>query len=119
MAIAVARDRWRPSAFLAGPAALFLIGFFVGPLLLGIGVSLGVGRVAGSATSLSIAHYARILGDAYYLEVMLATFLLALAVRTVATCDSAIRWPSGVSISIRSRLDSSRSAGARRVTTPK
>ncbi len=83
MTTARARDRWGPSAALAGPACLFLIGFFVGPLLLGIGVSVGVGRTAGAATDLGLAQYVRILTDSYYLEVMLATLLLALAVTSV------------------------------------
>ena len=96
MAAASARDRWQPSAALAGPASLFLIGFFVGPLLLGIGVSLGVGHTAASATNLGVAQYLRILTDIYYLEVMLATLLLALAV-TAATL--VVGYPLALAIS--------------------
>lgn len=80
MAEATARERWRAPPILVAPAVLFLVGFFLGPLLLGIGVSLGVGR----GDAIGFASYIRILGDRYYLEVMLATLALALAV-TLAT----------------------------------
>lgn len=60
---------------------LFLAGFFLGPLLLGAGVSLGLGP---RSTEVGVGNYTRIFGDTYYLEVMLATLLLALVV-TFAT----------------------------------
>lgn len=80
MAEAPARERWRAPPILTAPAILFLLGFFLGPLLLGVGVSLGFGR----GGELGISNYARIFGDSYYLEVMLATLGLAFAV-TLAT----------------------------------
>lgn len=80
MADAPTRERWRAPPILVAPAVLFLVGFFLGPLLLGVGVSLGLGR----GGEVGVSNYARILGDGYYLEVMLATLGLALVV-TLAT----------------------------------
>ncbi len=67
--------RERIAALLVGPAVLFLAGFFVGPLLLNLGESLGIGRGAPG-----LGQYVKILGDAYYLDVAAATVGLSLAV---------------------------------------
>lgn len=60
----------RTAALLLGPAVLFLIGCFVGPLAFVVGDSLLTGT----------RHYARIFGDFYYLEVILATVTLSAVV---------------------------------------
>jgi ABC-type spermidine/putrescine transport system permease subunit I len=62
------------AALLLGPAVLFLIGAFVGPLALAIGES----------TLSGPRHYARIFGDSYYREVVLATLGLSAGVTLAA-----------------------------------
>lgn len=69
---------WGPIVMLA-PIMLFLIVFFLGPVLLNFQESL---RVPGS-DSWSTAQYARILGDPYYLLVLGQTILLAVGVTAI------------------------------------
>jgi len=64
----------RTAALLLGPAVLFLIGGFVGPLALALGESLRGG----------VGQYVRVVVDIYYLEVIGAT--VALAAGVTAAC---------------------------------
>ncbi|MBM3600047.1 MAG: ABC transporter permease [Alphaproteobacteria bacterium] len=71
--------RWT-AALLIGPAVLFLVGGFVGPLTLALGESLRGG----------IGPYVRIFGDSYYLEVIAATLALS---GTVTLAALAVGYP--------------------------
>ncbi|MBM3568356.1 MAG: ABC transporter permease [Alphaproteobacteria bacterium] len=66
----------RRAGLLVAPAVLFLAGFFLGPLLLGVGVSLG----HGPGGTPGFGQYTRLLGDSYYWEVARNTLGLAAAV---------------------------------------
>lgn len=62
---------WKPWALLA-PLALFLLLFFVGPLLINFQQSIE----ASSGSALTDAYYIKIIGDSYYLKVLVQTLLL-------------------------------------------
>ncbi len=69
----------RPARLLAlAPIMLVLLVFFVGPLLLNLGESLRIG--SGGPT---LSEYARIAGDAYYLQVIAQTLGLGLVVSAI------------------------------------
>lgn len=60
------------------PAVLFLLAFFVGPLLLNLGKSIN------TPAGVTFAQYVRALGDGYYLGVLGATMLLSATVTFVS-----------------------------------
>ncbi len=74
------RRRFRPPAraLALAPIVLVLLVFFVGPLLLNVSESL---RIGGGGPTLS--EYARVIGDAYYLQVIAQTLGLGLAVTAI------------------------------------
>jgi putative spermidine/putrescine transport system permease protein len=67
--------RWVPLALLA-PVMLFLLVFFVGPVELNLQESL---KAPGS-DALTLAQYTKVLGDVYYLQVLVQTILLGIVV---------------------------------------
>lgn len=73
-----ARPGVAPGFLLSLPAVVFLLAFFVGPLVL------NTGRSFETPEGLGIHQYARALGDAYYLGVLGVTIALSIAV-TLAT----------------------------------
>jgi ABC-type spermidine/putrescine transport system permease subunit I len=70
-----AGQAWRPLLVMA-PLVVFLLVFFVGPLLLNVQASI----TSAGGHSLSAAPYLRILTDSYYLHVLLQTLALAFGV---------------------------------------
>lgn len=84
-----------PILFGLGPILLFLLVFFVGPLLVNAERSL----VSTAGEFLGLTQYGRILGDGYYLRVILDTLLLG-AVVTVAC--ALLGYPLGYAVA-RSR----------------
>lgn len=74
-AVAGGRVNWVPLLLLT-PLVLFLLVFFVGPVVFNLQESLK----APGVEALTTANYARILGDGYYLKVLAQTILLGFCV---------------------------------------
>lgn len=79
MAARAANQKLLPvGVLLCLPAVLFLLAFFVGPLLLNLGKSIN------TPAGITFAQYVRALGDSYYLGVLGATMLLSATVTLVS-----------------------------------
>jgi ABC-type spermidine/putrescine transport system permease subunit I len=72
----VAADKRSMPLALLAPIMLFLLVFFVGPVLFNLQESLKIPR----SDAFSLAQYAKVLGDVYYLTVLGQTILLGLVV---------------------------------------
>jgi putative spermidine/putrescine transport system permease protein len=79
------RSRAGAALALVGPASVWLVLFFVVPLVLVFRLSFhGFSPTGGIQPALSLANYARIFGDAYYIGIFLRTIRVSLLV-TLAT----------------------------------